>query len=57
MREDTLGSVDAIDLICYVCQRMQSDNNWLVDKLAEVEEEKSRILEKSTIEAPVFSQK
>jgi hypothetical protein len=29
---------------------MQTDNNWLVDKLAEVEEEKSRIMEKSTLE-------
>jgi hypothetical protein len=29
---------------------MQTDNNWLVDKLAEVEEEKSRIMEKSTLD-------
>lgn len=31
----------------FICQRMQMDNNWLVDKLAEAEDEKSKILEKS----------
>lgn len=34
----------------FICQRMQTDNNWLVDKLAEAEEEKSKILEKSQID-------
>ncbi len=26
----------------YICNGMQSDNNWLVDKLAELEEERNK---------------
>jgi hypothetical protein len=53
--EEKVG--DSIDLFVYISQRLQSDNNWLVDKLAEVEEEKSRFLEKSAIqEAPSLKQ-
>ena len=28
---------DPIDLSLYVCTRLQGDNDWLVDKLAQVE--------------------
>ncbi|CDW82540.1 UNKNOWN [Stylonychia lemnae] len=42
--------IDPIELIFYICQRMEGDNNWLVDKLAEVQEEKRRLLESSQID-------
>jgi hypothetical protein len=41
-----------VELMLFILQRMQSDNNWLVDKLAEVEEEKSKYIEKSHFENP-----
>jgi hypothetical protein len=41
-------NIDPVDLMLFICARMQTDNNWLVDKLAETEEEKSKIIERST---------
>ena len=32
------GQLDPIDLSLYVCKRLQGDNDWLVDKLAQVEQ-------------------
>lgn len=28
--------IDPIELLFYICSRLEGDNNWLVDKLAEV---------------------
>jgi len=35
---------DPIDALLFVGERLQSDNNWLVERLAECEEEKTRTL-------------
>lgn len=32
--------LDPIDLSLYVCRRLQGDNDWLVDKLAQVEQQR-----------------
>ena len=44
------SQIDPVDLLIYICQRMEHDNNWLVDKLAETQEEKRRLQEKSQID-------
>jgi hypothetical protein len=36
--------VDSIELLFYICQRQQADKTWLVDKLAESEEIKARLI-------------
>ena len=35
--------VDSIELLFYICQRQQGDKAWLVDKLAETDEQKSQM--------------
>mmetsp|Transcript_4325 Transcript_4325/g.4092 ORF Transcript_4325/g.4092 Transcript_4325/m.4092 type:complete len:157 (+) Transcript_4325:859-1329(+) len=42
INDDKVYLIDPIDAILFISDRMQSDNNWLVDKLAEAEETKSR---------------
>ena len=42
--------IDPIELLFYIVQKMEGDNNWLVDKLAESEDEKRRLMEKSQID-------
>lgn len=41
--------VDPVELLFYISSRLTGDNNWLVDKLAEVEDEKRRLLNRSEI--------
>ena len=33
-------NLDAVELSLYVCKRLQGDNDWLVDKLAQVEQQR-----------------
>eukprot|EP00347_Sterkiella_histriomuscorum_P014266 403361539 len=42
--------IDPVELLFYIVQKMEGDNNWLVDKLAESEDEKRRLMEKSQID-------
>ena len=44
------SQIDPIELLIYIIERIEGDNNWLVDKLAELEEDKRRLLEKSHLD-------
>lgn len=47
MKNESEGALDPIDMLLVISNKMQQDNNWLVDKLAEMEDEKSRLVDKS----------
>jgi hypothetical protein len=43
--------VDSIELLFYICQRQHVDKSWLIDKLAEVEHERARLLKERELRA------
>ena len=46
----TLRQIDPVELLIYIVSKLQGDNHWLVDKLAEAQDEKRRILDRSQIQ-------
>ena len=36
--EKDWGGIDAVEAVLFVAERLQGDNNWLLDKLAETED-------------------